>query len=195
MTSPPNLVEYLAPYVEISVAEANDLAPYLRPVRYERGATIFAQGEVCRDLLILGRGIARAYYLHDSREVNLRLLCPPGALTSFASLATGEPAREVVAAVTDVEGFRARIVDYEEAQPGLLVQRLRRVLAEQHYLAMERRLRTVQWKSAAERYAYFREHMEHDIVTQTPNYHIASYLGVAPESLSRVKAANKAGGS
>ena len=71
---------------------------------------------------------------------------------------------------------------------------LRRILAEGHYLSMERRLRMLQGKSAPERYAYFLEHMEPEIVRGMPGYHVASYLGVTPESLSRVRVARRSSG-
>jgi len=121
--------------------------------------------------------------------VNLRFLCAPTVVVALSSFIRGTPAEETVEAVTEVEGFRSRLADFEDEHPGVLAERMRRVLAEQHYLSMERRLRMLQWKSAAERYEYFVQHMEPDIVQGMPGYHVASYLGVAPESLSRVRAA------
>ena len=65
---------------------------------------------------------------------------------------------------------------------------LQRVLAERHFLAMQRRVRMLQAGRAEDRYRVFLEEMEPDIIRLTPALHIASYLGITPESLSRLRA-------
>ncbi len=186
-----DVASLIAPHLVLSVEEQILLGPYRRAVRYAAGEVIFREGSVCREVVVLSAGLVRAYYHHDAREVNLRLLCAPSVVVALSSFIRQTPAEETVEAVTEVAGFRSRLADFAEDHPGALSERIRRVLAEQHYLSMERRLRMLQWKSAAERYAYFVEHMEPDIVRGMPGYHIASYLGVAPESLSRVRAARR----
>ncbi len=186
-------LQFLRRFVELSDADVRALGAYLTPVEYGAGDVIHREGKVCRDLVLLRRGLVRAYYVHDDKEVNLRLLCAPASAVALASLITTQPAGETIEAVTAVSGYRSRISDFERDHPGALVERLRRVLAEQHYLSMERRLRMLQWKSAAERYQYFLEHMESEIVEKMPGYHVASYLGVAPESLSRVRSGMRNG--
>lgn len=161
---------------------------------YAAGESVFRENEPCREILILTSGLVRAFYVHDDRDVNLRFLCAPSIATAMASLISGEPAGETVACVTDVTGFRSRWLDFEQEEPGIAVERMRRILAEAHYLSMERRLRMLQGKSAPERYAYFLEHMEPEIVRGMPGYHVASYLGVTPESLSRVRVARRSSG-
>lgn len=188
MTDVASLVSHHLP---MSEAELALLAPYRRPVRYAAGETIFAAGSVCRDVVVLSAGLVRTYYLHEAREVNLRFLTAPSVALALASLIREAPSDETVEAVTEVEGYRSRLLDFHADHPGALAERMRRVLAEQHYLSMERRLRMLQWKSAAERYEYFVQHMEPAIVQGMPGYHVASYLGVAPESLSRVRAARR----
>jgi CRP-like cAMP-binding protein len=64
-----------------------------------------------------------------------------------------------------------------------------RILAEQHYLSMEQRLRMLQHRHVRERYAFYRAQMDESIVNAMPDFHVASYLGVAPETLSRAKRA------
>lgn len=159
----------------------------MTPVNYAAGETIVAEGAVCRAVVIALSGFARAFYLHGGKEVNLRLLRGPAAVVALASFITGEPSQETLQAISPVTGYRSRLGDYEREHPGPVVDRVRRVLAEQHYLSMDRRLRTLQYKSAKERYAYFCEHMEPEIVQGVAGYHVASYLGVTPESLSRVR--------
>jgi hypothetical protein len=60
----------------------------------------------------------------------------------------------------------------------------------EHYLSLERRLRMIQLKRAKQRYAYFCQVMPTEIVQGMPNFHIASYLGITPEALSRIKSKN-----
>ena len=90
--------------------------------------------------------------------------------------------------MTAVAGYRVRFRAYCREQPGLLAEAMQRELAERHFLALQRRLRMLQSRSAAQRYAFFLAHMEPEIIAGTPAYQVASYLGITPESLSRVKA-------
>ncbi|MCB9600059.1 MAG: Crp/Fnr family transcriptional regulator [Sandaracinus sp.] len=173
------------PHVSLSAAEIDALATSLRIERWPAGGVIFRAGETCRELVLVASGLVRAYELEaKGRDVNLRFLAAPNLATALTSLITGEPAREWVEAVTPVVGLRARVADLERAPKG---DRLLRVLAEQHYVSMERRLRMLQITSAADRYRFYREQLDPAIVAGMPDYHVASYLGVTPETLSRAK--------
>ena len=64
---------------------------------------------------------------------------------------------------------------------------LRTEMAARHYVSMEQRLRMIQHQRAIDRYRKFLAWMPAPIVQDMPNFHIASYLGITPEVLSRVK--------
>lgn len=181
------LERLLAPHLALAPGDFDGLAAALEPVELEAGTVLHRHGRVCRRALMLGDGIVRAYYVHEGREVNLRLLCAPAVATAMASVITGAPADEWLAAVTPVRGYWLELSRLAAGVPALVGERLRRILAEQHYLALERRLRMLQWKSGRERYAFFCAHMEAQIVARTPGIHVASYLGIAPETLSRLR--------
>lgn len=180
-------VAIVGSHLSLSPTESELVGAYLRPMRAPASATLFARGVECRELVLLGTGLVRVYYVHGAREVNLRLLAAPSSVIALSSFIHRKPSEETVQALTDVEGVCFRIADFVDAHPGETSERMRRVLAEQHYVSMERRLRTLQWKSARERYAYFVAHMEPSIVEGVSGVHVASYLGVRPESLSRVR--------
>jgi CRP-like cAMP-binding protein len=150
-------------HLTLSEDELRLIVPYLRPYRAAPGTTLFRAGDLCRHVRLMSRGLVRVFYLHEDREVNLRLLCAPAAVVAFASFVRGAPSDETVEALEDVEGVMMRLTDFCDAHPGETAERLRRVLAEQHYLAMERRLRNLQWKSARERWRFFAAQMEPDL--------------------------------
>lgn len=190
-TTPPTaaqLAAYLGQWVAVGEAQAAPLLRYLRPCRYARGAHLFSFGDTVDELVLLREGLVRSYYLHDDREVNLRLLSAPAAAMPYNSYLTQAPADENLQAMSVVEGYRVRFRAFCREQPGLLAETMQRELAERHFLALQRRLRMLQSRTAAQRYAFFLRHMEPEIINGTPAYQVASYLGITPESLSRVKA-------
>ncbi len=171
--------------VVLSESELDAIVGALKPCRYDAGEVLFRRDERCRELVIIAAGLVRAYDVDArGRDVNHRFLAAPNLATALTSLITGEPAEEWIDAVTPVVGFRGSVEVLERIPRG---DRILRIVAEQHYLSMERRMRMLQLRFAAERYRFYREHLDPVIVAGMPDFHVASYLGVSPETLSRAR--------
>lgn len=179
---------FLSQWLSIDNAQLAEVLDYVRPCHYSRHALLFREGEKVDDLVLLGTGLVRSFIEREDREVNLRLLCAPAAALPFNSYLSQTPADETLQALTDISGYRLRFRRYCAHHPGLLAESMQRLLAERHFIALQRRLHMLQAGAASVRYSYFLKHMEPEIVSGTPAYHVASYLGITPESLSRVKA-------
>lgn len=158
------------------------------PYFFNTGEMIYRAGSIINELFYITSGITRAYYLYEGKEINLRLVASGNVALQYASFITQTPATEYIECVTPCSGYRVKL-NWQlcQDQSNALVQSYLRQLAENHYLAMERRLFTLQHKQGKDRYRYFIKHMPSEIVENTPDLHIASYLGLTPESFSRIK--------
>lgn len=182
-----DLLQALTATIALDADDLQKLPRFVKAQDYAAGEHVFNFCEACNDIYYIVDGLVRCYYLHNGKEVNLRLLCQPSAALPYASFLNAAPASEAVQALLPCRGYRIRFRELIRQSQPLLAERLQRVLAERHYLSMERRLLMLQHKSAEQRYAFFVRHMEARIVADTPDYHVASYLGITPVSLSRVK--------
>lgn len=180
-----DLLAAVARYTTLPADEVGQLRRVARPATFARHRHLFQPPEVCRHLFFILSGLVRCYYLFEDREVNLRLLCDGSAALPLSSYLTQTPTFEYVQCLTEAQGYIVPL----PANGAAGLEQLRRVLAERHYLSMQRRLLTLQYKTARQRYRYFQQHMEAKIVRDTPALHIASYLGLRPESLSRIRRA------
>ncbi|MEM9072959.1 MAG: Crp/Fnr family transcriptional regulator [Myxococcota bacterium] len=175
----------VSPLVTLSANERSWIAQRLRPYHCDANVPLFPLGVRCEHIVLLYEGLVRSYFVEaEGRESNQRFLGPPNVAVSLTSVITQEPAEVCVEAVTPVVGFRMSLADLAESPR---FHELMRVLAEQHYLSMERRLRMLQHKFVRERYAFYRTHLDPAIVAGMPDFHVASYLGVSAEALSRAK--------
>ena len=77
------LAAYLGQWMAVDEQVAAPLLRHLRPCRYERGEHFFQIGDAVDELVLLRDGLVRSYYLHDDREVNLRLLSAPAAAMPY----------------------------------------------------------------------------------------------------------------
>jgi|TARA_B110000211_G_scaffold64861_1_gene74592 CRP-like cAMP-binding protein len=172
--------------------EINEHLPVLQTLgerrAFKKGDVIFREGDRPDHLLYLTEGVVKSYYLSDGKEVILRLMSKNSAAFSYSAFITGSPSVETIECIRDCEGIRISLSDLDEQRKNHpWVDLMLRYMAEQHYLSMERRLIMLHHKSLEQRYCYFLDVMDDEIVENTPMHCVASYLGVTPESFSRMK--------
>lgn len=129
------------------------------------------------------------YVGRDGREFNKAFLRAGQFAAALDALITSEPSRLSIQTMTEcsvLEGPYDTLVSMYARDA--FWERLGRVVAEGLYVAKVRREAALLMDSAGERYDAFLKEMS-DLVDVIPNYHVASYLGVQPETLSRIRAA------
>jgi len=153
-----------------------------------RGAMLLREGEAVDWLGFLTRGLVRMFRTLDGREVTLGFDCEArfvGAYDAYSSRTRARYGVEALEASTLLRFERALLeeLDARHAAWGELFRRLaERELV--HKIDKELRIRT---RSAEERYGELVRTNSY-LVRRVPQYHLASYLGIAPETLSRIRA-------
>ena len=171
-----------------SLPEVEQIIALGRPKKFHKGDFFCRVAERPEHMFYLIGGLVKCSYLQDGKEVIMRLMCDNSLVLAYSAFITGKPSVEDIQCLSDCEGVVIPIdkVDaLRKENPN--IDFVYRFTAEKHYLSLERRLMMLHHKKAEERYAYFCEHMEAKIVEETPAHVVASYLGVTPESFSRVK--------
>ena len=131
----------------------------------------------------------RAYYSNDqAEEYNKTFFTENNFVGAYSALITQEKNLIDIDCLTDCSLLVATyqwITKLYDQHPQ--VERLARILAEQFFVRKEKREIELVTLEAKERYAIFQQ--EHPQLEQLiPQYHIASYLGVSPTQLSRIRA-------
>lgn len=132
-------------------------------------------------------GALRGFYNLDGKEITHWFGFENDFVTSFHSFITTEPAVENIQLL---EGSILWAIS-KETLTGLFnryneIDRLVRIVYEKYYIRLEERFVNAQFKTAGERYENLLQQTPH-ILERVPLGHIASYLGISQETLSRIR--------
>lgn len=177
----------------------DNLTP-LRPGTWEQVQRLFSEsrlgkrehfireGQLAREIGFLAEGVMRAYYRNASgQEYNKHFFIAPCFIGGYASLITGAPNMIQQEALTDCMILSAPYAPFRGLFDGCPdLERAARILAEQFFVAKEQREIEIVQLDAEVRYRLFRERFP-ALEGLIPQYHVASYLGVSPTQLSRIR--------
>ena len=149
---------------------------------------LLQEGEVARSIAFVTSGCLRAYTVdHKGEEHLIQFAIADWWVSDLQSFLSGAPATYNIDALQDSEVLllereaRDRML---EAVPGM--ERFFRLLQEANYIATHRRINESLSASAEERYLAFLKTYP-ALAEQVPQSQIASYLGITPQSLSRIR--------
>jgi CRP-like cAMP-binding protein len=150
-------------------------------------------GEPATQLGFVVSGVFRLYYTGcEGKEVNKSFVAEDDFLASIHALIEKAPSRLAIESLTDATLLRApydAVAAFYERD--MFWQRLGRLFAERLVVKKLAREASLLMDPAAVRYdAFLREHAA--IEARVPDHHIARYLGITPEALSRLRRARGA---
>ena len=160
----------------------------LRTRTLQKRDFLLRAGHVCRQICFIERGLLRCYYLKDEQEVSSWFMKEGDVVISVESFYRQRSSYESIQALEETEIY---YIDYEQLQ---YIYRhfpefnfVARVLTENYYCQSEQRLYSMRMQRAQERYDYLVEH-HGQLVLRVPAKYLASYLGIAEVTMSKIKA-------
>lgn len=158
-------------------------------VKLEKGDFFAKKNEYSKKIAFVKSGVLRAYYCNDKgKEYNKTFFMKNHFLGAYSSLITGKKNLIDIDCLTDctllVCEYKKITILYDLYPK---IERLARILAEQFFVQKEKREIELVTLEAKERYLIFKQEYPQleQLISQ---YHIASYLGVSPTQLSRIRA-------
>ncbi|WP_375419219.1 Crp/Fnr family transcriptional regulator [uncultured Hymenobacter sp.] len=164
------------------------LTPHVAARTVAKGALLLEAGQVCGSIFFVNTGFFRMYYVGaDGHEVNCRFAEAAGFLTDYQSFLTQQPSRYSWQAMQAAEVLvlpYALVQRLYRESPGW--DRFGRLMAERVYQQVNERIELLQFLTPEQRYQHVQRHQP-ALLQQVSQAHLASYLGVQPESLSRIR--------
>lgn len=180
-------VVFLRQLLQLTQEEMDIILSYTVSTRYKKGSTIFRAGSICRKIRFITEGITRTYLIEKDQDITWSFQFPNDILIDLHSATHHTPATlhaEALSDVTCVEcGYEDWLKIYELVPK---TEKLGRITTENYFFKIQNLLLDNQTKDLKARYLALMENNA-ELLLSVPQKHIATYLGVQPESLSRIK--------
>ncbi|MGF1635822.1 MAG: Crp/Fnr family transcriptional regulator [Cyclobacteriaceae bacterium] len=180
--------KYFNNFLVLSDAEWLDFESCLMQQDIAKKETLINEGQVCDFIAFIAQGTFRFYVVKEGEEKVTAFFFKGSFVTNFRSFLTEQPSEHFIEALQDSVVYKMPKKDLHrlfDKYPNL--ERLGRMVAENLYLGVAKRLDSFLFLSPKERYEeLFKQNSR--LPEEIPQYMIASYLGVKPETLSRIRA-------
>ncbi|MFK7925491.1 MAG: Crp/Fnr family transcriptional regulator [Bacteroidia bacterium] len=183
-----DLIKKIRSSQELSLQAEEYLFSISTKKTFSKGAVLIRQGQSVNKIYFVTDGCLRSYCIDKTgKEHSLQFGIKDWWISDYIAIHNNEPATLTVECLKEssviefdakeLDGIFALFPEYEPFQRHIL---------ERHVVSLHKRILNQLQLTASERYDLFLEQYP-DIEQYTRNYHIASYLGITQESLSRIR--------
>ena len=174
-------------YSTMTHEELDILESILVPLKFTKGEKILNEGDTCKCLYYLHKGLIRQYYYKNGKEVTEHLAVDGSMFFCIESLFREEPTKLMCEALEPSYIYALPKKALEEvALHNQNIQILYRKILEESLIQSQVHADMVRFETAQDRYRRICKHNP-QIVLRAPLVFIASYLQMTPETLSRVR--------
>lgn len=175
-------------HISLSEEDFQQILRYFHAKTIKKKSLFLREGMPATTIAFILSGTVRAYYLSDTgTEQVTQLAMEQHWIGDLYAFLKSESARQYIEALEDTEILMVYNQDIEQLYKDYpQLERYFRILFQNAYVHTQQRLNASLYVPAAERY---RQLLERNpaIAQRVPLIHIASYLGITPESLSRIR--------
>ncbi|PTT43481.1 Crp/Fnr family transcriptional regulator, partial [Chryseobacterium sp. HMWF028] len=168
--------------------ETEAVKKYFEPVAFSKNTIIEEAGRGPQYLYYIVSGYLRLFYTDENgNEVTTHINCPPGFFTSYSDFINSTVSENTIESVTDSELLRIskenldHLISQSQAMKDFSIS-----VFQQSISYNEKRSRELSVLNAEQRYLKLMSDYP-EIIQNVPIQYIASFLGMKPESLSRIR--------
>lgn len=181
------LIATITKLIQITADEEAILSALFKPLKLKSGEYFLEEGQLCRYVGFIEEGLVR-YHMNDNGNQKTLYFNKEGEFVSnYQSFLPHEPSNTSIQAIEDTAMQVINYADlqrlYSSVSEG---EKLGRLAIEYVFLSSLGQLKSFYKDSPTERYQQFLQSYP-DLVQRIPQYHIASYVGIKPQSLSRIR--------
>lgn len=174
--------------VKLSEEEEAQIKKYLTPKKLRKKQYLLQEGDVCKYTAMVEKGALKAYFVNEKGEENITAFALEGwTIADLSSFIKQEPATLNIDALEDCELVLMSKSSHDELlQTMPKYETYFRILITDAYIALQQRTTSTLHLTVEERYLKIAQ-LHQNILQRVPQHMIASFMGLTPETLSRVR--------
>lgn len=179
--------EKILGYTKVNDDVLDSFLSHFRPIHLKKGEYLSKEGDIVDQFYFVEKGILLFYRLIDGTEKVIEFYLENEFTTDLFSFIKNEPSACSVKAMEEVIVHAiSKSVLEEHYDKSIDLQRFGRMLIESEYMKLLIRSSNKDILSNEERYLRLMDR-RHDLSQRVPQYLIASYLGLTPVGLSKIR--------
>jgi CRP-like cAMP-binding protein len=178
--------QFIQNYTPLSNADWEQIAACLSRREVPKETLILEEGKTCRHLYFLESGLLRFFILKNGQDVTKFFTDVPYCFTSQKSFTSQQPALESIGTLEDSVIWQMTYADVNRLFELPAWSQFARLLVQEVQAFTEEILEELQTETAENRYRQMLLNND-PLLQRVPLKHLASYLGIAPQSLSRIR--------
>ena len=182
------LFKHIEEKVSLTATDKEMINTFFIRKRIRKKQYLLHEGDVCKYLSFIATGLVRTYNVDEKGDEHMSVFGWEGWwISDFNSFLSEVPAMFYIDAIEDSEVLMISRSDYDTLTLQVpIMDRYFRILFQNSLVTKERRLMSSITHSAQQKYVQLLN-SNPEIINKIPQNMVASYLGIAPETLSRIK--------
>jgi len=189
-----SLIRTVRHFIRLSDEEEKVVAGLFTEVFLRPGEYFLEEGKICRSVAFVERGLVRYFMTQDGNEKTIYFSSEGEFVCNYSSYLPGKPSEVSIQAVEETVLYVISKDNLQRLYTDISMgERFGRLAIEQVFVSSIEQLRSLYTDTPTERYQQFLE-LYPGLVQRIPQYFIASYVGIKPQSLSRIRKRIAGGG-
>jgi len=182
-----NLKSFADKLFPLNDEELNHLYSIFEPIQLNKKEHLFMENDSLQHIYFLSEGVFRCYCVKEGKEFTTALITEPMIFAELLSIRSQSKTLINLQALENVTCYQANFKAFEQLKnQHINIKRLVFKLYEKIYIKGAQRQVSFIYDSQTERYNKFVEEKS-EYIDKIPSQYIASYLGIQPETLSRIR--------